>query len=75
MGVLLSYGIGILALLLIGFGMMRSVQWAKQNREAAGALLAVAMLFGANWVMPPPKPETEDLDSERDEDGSEDDPD
>ena len=60
--------------LLLCFGMVRSVQWAKQNREAAGAFLAVAMLFGANWVMPPPKPEVEDQDSERGDKDSEGEP-
>ena len=63
MGYWLPY-IVVTAFLLLCYGMIRSVQWAKKNRQAAGALMAVAMLFGANWVMPPPKPETEDLDSE-----------
>lgn len=67
---MVSYGIGCLALLLLAYGMVLSVRAAKRNPKAAGALLAVAMLFGANWVMPPPRPETEDQDNEReDEDG------
>jgi hypothetical protein len=72
---LLLNGLIALAFLLLCCGMVLSVRWAKRNREAAGAWLAVAMLFGVNWVMPPPKPETEDLDSERDEDSGEGEPD
>ena len=74
MGTLLSYGIGVLAFLLLGYGMALCVQWAKRNREAAGALLAVAMLFGSSWVMPPPKPEFEEADKENADEDEEDDP-
>lgn len=69
----LPYGIAA-AFLLLCYGMMRSVQWAKKNRQAAGALMAVAMLFGGNWVMPPPKPEVEEADKENAEEDEEDAP-
>lgn len=71
MGYWLPY-IVVAAFLLLCYGMICCVQWAKKNRQAAGALMAVAMLFGSNWVMPPPKPEIEEADKET---ADEDDPD
>lgn len=76
MGSLLIYGSVCLAFLLLAYGMVASVRWAKRNRAAAGALMAVAMLFGGNWViLPPPRPETEDRDGEREDDNGEGEPD
>ena len=53
----------------------RFCKLSKRDREAAGALLAVAMLFGSNWVMPPPKPEFEEADKENADKDEGDDPD
>ena len=66
--------LAILFLVSLAIGMIFIVQAAKKNRSAAGVALALAMLFGSNWVQPPPKPEIEDLDKAKDDQGKDDDP-